>query len=1269
MPQQATLTFQIFRLIKWWNNKFPIEWIDAIRIFKMTVNSTLAFIFCLLVKVRAHMGTDPAMMPLIAVIVHPGRRVSGNVHAVVYSIAGLLLGLSWSLLGRFLGQKCLEPYWRTMTEAELYENHFVRYQSALGILALFYVITLFFHGWMRSVNTSYFGIVFPYFVVIHFAFMTPITVKHAVIAEAYSTPFYLGLAISLFLCLVVFPEFGSSHLGNSIVDTLNNFHNLIDHSVSFFISEENRLQENRLYSKSPNSLGKLCKLKTVMANKVSNCKLVFNESLYEITYSYVAPDKLKNVIDNVKPLLVYVNGLVDACELKFSLLKKNKKKSNSSTNNISTNYEVNGESLVRESSSESTSAMNLKLDFDYDIRYGDAQILSTILHKVRPSVFGIHCILSECIYHVKLSLAYIYDVNLRKVTPCSMFEDHHFKTYENKKQVREEIDLKYDTHRLQEALIDYSFIIRENLDGLDINFLEPDDEMFLFSSFLVNFRQTAESILRVLRTVDELIEFRKKQDAKGWIRGKRIWFNFLRSYKTLKAWIFTSYSRGTTVTEGDTFRGAIGEDNLIASNNVATQIPFEEENVINNIRGDANDSSATIHNKTGKAESSKDSANNEQPFELTTDNSNLVFNNKEYQQELTIISKCMITCKNFCIRSRNHFRFGFQIVIAMMICSFPMFTPKYRAWYRNYHGPWMGFVCILSMEPSVGDTLSVFILRGIGVFTGSLWAYVSYVTAGGHQRDPYLETVMTCFGVIPGYYVILKTPYVKAALIHTISVYIVMLAAILPSTIPGGILRNFAKRCLAIGYGGAIGLFIQYTIFPLRAREQVSAEISYVCGCIAKMELLYVSSIEGIPESATFSDAKFQKFIKISRSAKSALARATTYKNLAKQEFRIKGGYSSIEKVFTQIIFILDHILDRMNNTALLRCTYGDSIIEEFEDVIHPYRRDAAASVACVMRILQMTIKNKTPLPQNLPSSRIKHRRLVNSVRSILANRYKSELSLMRKNSIRRQSQLQNLKHPHEYYLKEKFLSWNATSSATEEIIAYIEELTYLTKVLVGVNEFKYGFLSRPLYEDWAAEAVQNFDNFVENLRTADSGNASSIEDDRSTAVVASHSIHNVEPVSVESSGSSLQSSVQSPLSDGGSFSLETSLNVREEPQQYLGNDTDIEENLDEPINNNGRNDSSTPKSHRFNLNRISTNKLRLYGTDDEDHNTFRRRVFSIGSFSEDTSLPFAALLRRKTYQSMNDTTGDDNEDSSDSMTDIPLALMKLMTNKNEKHL
>ena len=271
---------------------FPTDRILAQRIFKATVNTTVAFIFTLIPKVRDHIGTEPAMLPLISVIVHPGRRVGGTIKGAMYCTTGLIFGLAYSLLGRFLAAQCLGSTWNTLTEHEQLVLHFNRYRSALAILAMFETIMLFVHGWFRSVNHFYFGIVFPLFLVVHFTFMAPLSETPGVIANSFSTPFYLGIAMSIFFNLILFPEFGSTYLGNAAVDTFKEVRKSVKDSVEFFVNAP--LPDSAAIE--PVSLNKLLKYKTLVRSKISNCEVVLEECMYEISYSYLSPVKLHPLI-------------------------------------------------------------------------------------------------------------------------------------------------------------------------------------------------------------------------------------------------------------------------------------------------------------------------------------------------------------------------------------------------------------------------------------------------------------------------------------------------------------------------------------------------------------------------------------------------------------------------------------------------------------------------------------------------------------------------------------------------------------------------------------------------------------------------------------------------------------------------------------------------------------------------------------------------------------------------------------------------------------
>lgn len=1178
----------IKRGITLWQHYFPCDRILAQRIAKGTVNSTVAFIFCLIPKVRDHLGTEPAMLPLISVMVHPGRRVSGTIQGAIFCITGLIFGLAYSIFGRFLAQRCIGHTWSTLTELEQYAVHYKGYEAGLAIMAVFETLMLFFHGWMRSVSHHYFGIVFPLFLVVHFTFMAPLTESPGVIANSFSTPFYLGIAMSIFWNLVLFPEFGSSFLGNETIGTFNEIHRAIDDSINFFVSMDCP-EGDSLYSKPPVSLSKLLKMKTAIDKKVGNCMIVLEECIYEVSYSYLSPSQLEPIIKLLKPLGMYINGLVNACQLEFILLGRQQ-------------Y-MEGDLMA--------------IHTDKEIVYADADKLIKILNKLREPIYGLHKSLSECIYLVKQIISYAYDVDLDRVTLSKIFPDGDFTTYKSKRDLPENFKLEEKTQKLSEALIEFDLTFREEMIRLDIDVTSTNDEMFLLSSFLMNFKECTNSVLKIMNDVNDVYTTRRERESKGWLRGKSLWFTCLKNFNSFKIWLKGSHSRGNSITENESLKGTINGDQYGAVGMLAVRRPSNEEDELLSQKMKTSYGSPAEKGRTELPTTSQDV--------MSPKNRNF----KSFRQPSFYLMKFMLWCDQFCKKYSAHFRFGFQVAIALMLASFPMFIPKTRHWYVQYRGTWIGFVCILCLEPSVGGTFWVFFLRGVGVVTGAAWGYLSYV-AGVHQSNPYLETVITVFGAVPGFYFLLGTPYVKAAIIQIISIYIVMLAAILPSPISGGILVNFAKRCLAVGYGGGVALIVQVFFFPIKARDQLNQEIAFVCGCISEMELLYATGLEGEPLKTSLTEDRYSKFAKISQSAKSALARADAYKGLTRQEPRLKGNYTELENVFTQIIFVQRQIVDRMDNAALLRKQYGSGVIEELNEVVFPYRRQMVASVSCLMRAVQEAFLNKTPLPQFLPSARIAHRRLINMVRRVLRNRYRSRLNSLNPRPVsdvfrddedsdidegilikskNNRKKVRNTLPPHEYALKEKFLSWNASSAAVEEIIEYIEELLDLTKILVGVNEFKYGFLSRPLYEDWAAEAARGFDDFIKGKRAQ------------------------------KTPTESRQFEVNSAISEGEESITESSISSAdfEQPVEY----------------NNERSGSNV-----LNLARIASHKA--------GHNNgglpekFRKRAFSIGSLDEDN------LYKSKTLGDADSSYYNDDDDTSDE--DLPLALKRIVSHKSHEH-
>ncbi|AET37351.1 uncharacterized protein Ecym_1095 [Eremothecium cymbalariae DBVPG len=1106
---------------------FPCDRILARRILKCTINSTIALTLCLIPKVRELLGPEPALMPLIAVIVHPGRRTGAIIQSSMYVLTGLVTGLGYSLFARYLAQRCLGSTWSLLSDEQNYIENYDRYEAALAVLAVFEIFMLFFHGWMRAVSHHYFHIVFPLFVVVHFTFLAPLRQSAAEIARTFSIPFYLGIGMSVFWNLIIFPEFGTTYCGKTTVDTLNELHHFLNNAINFFISSDLQEESQSFYEKKPCSLARLVTLKNSINQKVSNCELVLDEGSYELSYSYLGASQLTDIIDKFKPLAMYATGLANACQLEFVLLKRQGR-------------------LFEDSES-------INVDTQKEITHADSKRLLAVLKTLRLPIFALHKTLNESLYISKIVLCDAYDVDFShsKIPKSFKQESNIMPDLNFKQRLPKDFDFKGTLDKLKEAADAFDREFREQLADVSHELLSPSDEMFLISLFLINFKEIINSVILIMQEAQKIQGLRKERESKGWLRGKSFWFTALSNLENFKKWINRN-SRLSGLTESATLQGVINNQSNVRGETATVRPQFEEQQLLR---------------QQTAASVMFDDVDHRLPMSSNSYKQDAGIHSKawtaSFQHRLAAVSlkricmQLMINMRESFKKNRERFRFGAQVTISLIVASFPMFIPKARHWYVDIRGSWVGFVCILCLEPNVGGTFWVFFLRGVGVIGGAAWAYVSYLAGGQNQQNPYLMVFVTIIGAVPGFYFLLGSAYIKAAIIHVISIYIVLLATVIPTSVGGTIAANFGKRCLAVAYGGGVALVAQTVIFPIKARDQLNDEISFVSGCIADLIMLLATGTER-GSKFMISTESFERFSLVSSSAKSALSRADTYKGLARQEPRLKGRYTELEKVFTQIIFIQKQIIDLLDVMVLLRKNCG-SILDDLNATIYPYRRQVIGSMVNMMRALQEAIINKTPLPHYLPSARISYRRLVNKVREILDVQYRNRMGVVAehpnlnsdsdKSSIDSNDDdegivLRAKKRPtaqvssfHAYVVKEKYLGWSATSSAAEEIIEYIEELLQLTKILVGVNEFKYGFLSRPLYSDWAAEAATGFDDFIK-------GTVSKVQKPSASDRKNFHASGNIRETDID---------------DHAVSSLEDqSLNVTEAPIQLTNSDDNI---------------------------------------------------------------------------------------------------------------
>lgn len=400
--------------------------------------------------------------------------------------------------------------------------------------------------------------------------------------------------------------------------------------------------------------------------------------------------------------------------------------------------------------------------------------------------------------------------------------------------------------------------------------------------------------------------------------------------------------------------------------------------------------------------------------------------------------------------------YAVKLGFAVFLVIWPSLVASWNTWYSINRGLWAALQLVLITEVSIGTSVNIFILRGAGTTLGCLWGWAA-LEARGENRI--VCAVMVAIALFPCAYVQLGTPYPKAGMVCIVSICVVTLATEL-ETVPGTATDNFLKRWIAFMIGGVVALIVEVVLLPVKARTRLIGTIASALQHINEMERCIAAGIESGRKIDIFAEENFLRFEVASSKANTSLEAAETFLPFCSKEPRIKGSFEGLALIYTEILYVLHQIVDRMDNMLQLRTAYGSGPLEELNADIYPYRRNVAGSITLTLFAIHGALTTKIALPQFLPSARLAHLRMINRVREVVLEKVSQDQG----------SHELVTKLARQRALRRKYMSWNASSAAQAEIIEFLEELIDLTKLLVGANEFRSGLLTRPTYRDYAGK-------------------------------------------------------------------------------------------------------------------------------------------------------------------------------------------------------
>lgn len=174
------------------------------RMLKNTLATTITVIIALLPAVVQVYGKAAYLGAITSVFGHPGRRFGMMAEALVLAISGTLLGIGWSMFGLYLSSLV----------------YHTNSPAAYTIRGLFLAVALLFHGFLRSHTPRLF--IFVLLLVI--ASVVSLTSVATEVSKTSVTqilyPILTASGVILLVNTCIFPEFSSSFLGITTIETL-----------------------------------------------------------------------------------------------------------------------------------------------------------------------------------------------------------------------------------------------------------------------------------------------------------------------------------------------------------------------------------------------------------------------------------------------------------------------------------------------------------------------------------------------------------------------------------------------------------------------------------------------------------------------------------------------------------------------------------------------------------------------------------------------------------------------------------------------------------------------------------------------------------------------------------------------------------------------------------------------------------------------------------------------------------------------------------------
>ncbi|KAI1166549.1 hypothetical protein F5B18DRAFT_606189 [Nemania serpens] len=987
---------------------------------KNVLSTTIVIVIAVIPAVVRVYGTSTFLGAMTSIFGQPGQRFAKMAETLFLIALGTLFGLGWGNFGLYLS-------------GLVYNNNI---NAAWAIRALFFVSAVVIHGALRSSAPRLFQLLF-FFMLVNLSLLT--SPSNAVTLSEFKAviyPIFTAIGVVIVVNVAVFPQFSSGFLGTSTIETLSETIDSFQAAGDWFMSNTGDGGEEETSPRAMRArLAALSNEKPKLRARLSNCKEVQTECNFELVLAVLPPRLLKPISVTIMTRLVQVTtSLINACESKFALAAYDEKKYMSREDDHQSESDSSSNERIAEHQRNISLIKPIR-----EVESGDIEILEHIMSQVRHPAREMQVEMQDAVRLITSALAYCYDVpQLPSGSPKP--DGILLREMDVRIEIFTKALAKFDIDSAA-ALNSAAIAITISDHGL-MGDIAPRMETLLVSSFLISISQATRQVLEMLRHARKLVERRQARNGTLKLYWPHIsWKKWLKSGGEQDGNVLPQNARKEARTGHGPIEDSKDREDESSSNNtngLLSPITDEETGIIG-IEEEIPRRNEKRWRQDGLQESQK--------------GSNIFW-----------IRGLAADTIEFCQNS-DDLAFALKMTIAASLVTWPAFVPSLNAWYGSVRGTWATLQLILVFEVSIGTTFLGFFLRALGTIFGCSIGILAWEAGQGNRV---VLVVILAIGLLPASYIHLATQYVKAGIISMISLSVVGIATVVQVNHDAP-WQIYVKRLVCFLAGGMVALLVEMVLYPVRARDRL---VESLVSSISQISIMESSVAEGIDSPNTIdtkSQAPGKKFKNAKEKAERALDAARTFLPFCLTEPRIKGNFRGQTLVYSEMIYVLFQIIERMDNMLHIRKLFGSSVLEELHQEILPYRRNVAGCVTLTLFVVQEALTTKLPLPQFLPSSRVAQLRIVARVRELLLARGQDTAAQVETLPQEGPSTAVDDKAP-KFAAGQAYLAWRASSAGMMEIIEYLEELVDLAKLLVGVNAFRSGLLERAHFHEYSAK-------------------------------------------------------------------------------------------------------------------------------------------------------------------------------------------------------